>query len=124
MALESDAHAASRRKALKVAVAALCSEVGFGMAEDSALETLTEMLQACMYESTFLDMWLSCIKYVHPKKFMKLKTCIMFLCLDITEVGQSTRSYSELAGRTESMVSDVVMALVEMGKISCIRYYF
>lgn len=42
-----DAHARSRRKALKVAVGALCTEVGFGMAEESALETLTEMLQSC-----------------------------------------------------------------------------
>ena len=31
-----------RRKALKVSVAALCSEVGYGAAEDIALETLTE----------------------------------------------------------------------------------
>lgn len=44
-----DAHARSRRKALKVAVGALCKEVGFGMAEESALETLTEMLQSRMY---------------------------------------------------------------------------
>ena len=36
-----------RRKALKVSVAALCSEVGYGAAEDIALETLTEMLQSC-----------------------------------------------------------------------------
>ena len=42
-----DAHAKSRRKALKVAVGALCTEVGFGMAEEAALETLTEVLQSC-----------------------------------------------------------------------------
>ena len=42
-----DSHARSRRKALKVAVGALCKEVGFGMAEESSLETLTEMLQSC-----------------------------------------------------------------------------
>ena len=46
-----DGHAKSRRKALKVAVAALCREVGFGSAEESALETLTEMLQSCMFKS-------------------------------------------------------------------------
>lgn len=51
MALECDGHANSRRKALKVAVAALCSEVGFGMMEESALETLTEMLQSCKYSA-------------------------------------------------------------------------
>ena len=36
-----------RRRALKVAVSALCSEVGFGTAENSAVETLTEMIQSC-----------------------------------------------------------------------------
>lgn len=49
MALESDQHAASSRKALKVAVSALCSEIGFQAAEESAIETLTEMLQSCKY---------------------------------------------------------------------------
>ena len=44
-----DGHAKSRRKALKVAVGALCTEVGFGFAEESVLETLTEMLQSCKY---------------------------------------------------------------------------
>jgi len=33
----------------------------------------------------------------------------------ITEIGRSTRAFSELAGRTEPVVGDVVMALVEMG---------
>lgn len=47
MSLDTDGHAVSRRKALKVAAAALCSEVGFGMAEDAALESLTEVFQAC-----------------------------------------------------------------------------
>ena len=42
-----DALSKSRRKALKVAVGALCTEVGFGMAEESALETLAEMMQSC-----------------------------------------------------------------------------
>ena len=46
-----DALARSRRKALKVAVGALCLEVGFGIAEESALETLTEMLQSCRFYS-------------------------------------------------------------------------
>ena len=36
-----------RRKALKIAVSALCSEVGFGQAEHSAVETLSEMIQSC-----------------------------------------------------------------------------
>ena len=45
------------------------------------------------------------------------KFTIKFLFFtDIAEVGRSTRAFSELAGRTESMVSDVVLTLVEMGK--------
>ena len=38
----------SRRRACKVAVAAICSANGFGSAQDAVLETLTEMLQSCM----------------------------------------------------------------------------
>ena len=49
-----------------------------------------------------------------------------YLCFyswtDIGEVGRSTRAFSELAGRTESMVSDVVLALVEMGKFSGMHF--
>ena len=37
-------------------------------------------------------------------------------------MGRSTRAFSELAGRTESMVSDVVLALVEMGKFSGMHF--
>lgn len=75
-----DAFARSRRKALKVAVGALCKEVGFGMAEESALETLTEMIQSL-----------------------------------ITEIGKSSKAYTELSGRTEVMVTDVLTALVDQG---------
>ncbi|XP_060561471.1 transcription initiation factor TFIID subunit 8-like [Ruditapes philippinarum] len=75
-----DSHARSRRKALKVAVGALCKEVGFGMAEESALETLTEMLQSL-----------------------------------ITETGKSTKAYTELCGRTEVLVTDVITALIDQG---------
>lgn len=75
-----DANARSRRKALKVAVGALCTEVGFGMAEESALETLTEMLQSLL-----------------------------------TEIGRSSKAYTELCGRTEVMVTDVLMALIDQG---------
>ena len=34
---------------------------------------------------------------------------------DLTELGRSTRAYSELSGRTEPLLSDVVMAMIEMG---------
>ncbi|XP_062596405.1 transcription initiation factor TFIID subunit 8-like [Saccostrea cucullata] len=81
MSLESDARAESCRKALKVAVSALASEVGFERAEEAAVETLTEMLQSF-----------------------------------ITEVGRSSQAFAELAGRTEGMMTDVVMALMEMGQ--------
>ncbi|XP_052799602.1 transcription initiation factor TFIID subunit 8-like [Mya arenaria] len=75
-----DALSKSRRKALKVAVGALCTEVGYGMAEESAIETLTEMLQSVL-----------------------------------TEVGKSSKAYTELCGRTEVMVTDVLMSLVDQG---------
>lgn len=71
----------ARREALKVAVSALCCEVGFSHADESCLETLTEMLQSF-----------------------------------ITELGRSTRAFSELSCRTDPMISDVVMSLVEMGQ--------
>ena len=48
-----------RRKALKVAVSALCSEVGFGQAEHSAVETLTEMIQSCELFIHLLSSFLS-----------------------------------------------------------------
>ncbi|ESO95469.1 hypothetical protein LOTGIDRAFT_206383 [Lottia gigantea] len=69
-----------RRRALKVAVAALCSENGFTSADDTALETLTEMIQSFM-----------------------------------SEIGRGVRGYCELAGRTEAMVSDVAITLINMG---------
>lgn len=81
MSLESDLHATSSRKALKVAVSALCSEVGFEKAEESVIETLTEMLQSFLME-----------------------------------LGRSTQAFAELAGRTEGLMTDVIMALVEMGQ--------
>lgn len=80
MALDTDGHAVSRRKALKVAVSALCAEQGFGSAEDLVLETLTEALQSYL-----------------------------------GEMGKSARAYAELAGRTESLVNDVALALIDIG---------
>ena len=44
--------------------------------------------------------------------------CMSNFFADIGEVGRSARVFSELAGRTESMVSDVVLTLIEMGKFS------
>lgn len=33
----------------------------------------------------------------------------------MTEIGQQTRNYAELAGRTQAVVGDVIMGLVSMG---------
>jgi len=38
----------------------------------------------------------------------------------MTELTRSTKAYSELTGRTEPMVTDVVVALIEMGKFDFI----
>lgn len=77
----SDPREISRRRALKVAVSALVYEVGFEKAEESVLETLTEMLQSFL-----------------------------------SELGRTSRGYAELAGRSEGMMTDVFMALVDMGQ--------
>jgi len=37
------------RRALKVAVCALAQDAGFALADDTSLETLTEMLQSCEF---------------------------------------------------------------------------
>lgn len=34
----------------------------------------------------------------------------------LTEAGRSSRCYSELSGRTGVMLSDVVLALIDMGR--------
>ena len=38
------------------------------------------------------------------------------LVLVLTEIGRSSKAYTELCGRTEVMVTDVLMALVDQGK--------
>lgn len=43
----------SKRRALYVAVAALCTEVGYTDAEKPALESLVEMMQSCKTISSF-----------------------------------------------------------------------
>lgn len=40
----------ARRRTLQVVVSALLTESGFESAEKAAVETLTEMLQSCMYD--------------------------------------------------------------------------
>ncbi|KAK3802669.1 hypothetical protein RRG08_001932 [Elysia crispata] len=46
---------------------------------------------------------------------MALETLIEMTQAYITEAGRSASSFAELSGRTQVMVSDVVMALIEMG---------
>ncbi|MEQ2213253.1 hypothetical protein XENOCAPTIV_011902 [Xenoophorus captivus] len=41
----------ARRRTLQVVVSALLTESGFESAEKAAVETLTEMMQSCTYES-------------------------------------------------------------------------
>lgn len=42
----------ARRRTLQVVVSALLTEIGFESAEKAAVETLTEMMQSCMYDSS------------------------------------------------------------------------
>lgn len=42
----------ARRRTLQVVVSALLTESGFDSAEKAAVETLTEMMQSCMYEKS------------------------------------------------------------------------
>jgi hypothetical protein len=38
-------------------------------------------------------------------------------------MGKSSRAYAELAGRTESTVTDVSLALIDMGMLSLCAFY-
>jgi hypothetical protein len=43
--------------------------------------------------------------------------CFLFGCVPVlTELSRSAKALSELAGRTDPVVGDVVVAMVEMGK--------
>lgn len=85
----SSKHAAAHRRALSVAVAALCREAGFDSSTESCIETLTEIIQSY-----------------------------------IVEFGRSAKAFSELTGRTMPMVTDVAMAVSQMGSdVSTLRDY-
>lgn len=43
----------------------------------------------------------------------------MLLLLDITEIGRLSQSYAEVAFRTQPTLTDVNMALVELGGPEC-----
>jgi len=91
--------AVSRRKLLQASVGCLCIEAGFHSVNETALETLTEMMQSCKYKAFQFT----------------LRTIYFFVLLVMTELGQSGRVYCELAARVEPVVGDIVMALVSMG---------
>lgn len=77
------------RKIMRATVSASCSEVGFADAEESAIETLTEILQSF-----------------------------------IRELSRSSKAYSELSNRTDPLVADIIMSLVDMGqKINELPFY-
>lgn len=49
----------ARRRTLQVVVSALLTESGFESAEKAAVETLTEMMQSCMYKSDTITQLMS-----------------------------------------------------------------
>jgi len=78
--MEANTYITSNRKALRMAIASTCLDLGFVSISESAMETLIEMT----------------VSYVH-------------------EVGRSSRALAELAGRTQPIVNDVSLALVDIG---------
>jgi len=89
----------ARRKALTVAVAAICLETGYGNATQDALATFTEMIQSC---KLLFILIISC-------------TYCNCLLLDITEIGRLSQAYAEVAFRTQPTLADVHMSLVTIG---------
>lgn len=87
-----------RKKILRQTVCAILLEKGIDRADDDVIETLTEMLGSCK----------------QTKGLIKIKTNRYFLKV-LVEIGGSTRNYCELAGRTNPVIGDVVMALSMMG---------
>lgn len=54
------------------------------------------------------------LDFDHADK-MALETLVEMIQSFLTEVGNSSKSYCELAGRTEPVIGDVIIALVNMG---------
>ena len=73
-------------------------------AQNARRKVLNSSMAAILYESGFS----------HSEKGV-LETLVEILVATISEVGRSSRAAAELAGRTEVMVGDVILALVEMG---------
>lgn len=91
-----------RRKSLQASVAALCVEVGYMTADRGAIETLTQLLQSCNDQ-------IQCV----------LNMSLVFL--DIGEIGKTSRCFSEIAQRSDPTVSDVQLALIDLGGCDIIK---
>lgn len=72
--------------------------------QNARRKVLNCAVAAIMYEAGFS----------HSEKGV-LETLVEILTATLNEIGRSSRAAAELAGRTEVMVPDVVLALVEMG---------
>lgn len=58
----ADNYLLARRRTLQVVVSSLLTEAGFESAEKSAVETMTEMIQSCEYDSSLLELTASNVK--------------------------------------------------------------
>uniref|UniRef100_A0A9J2PYN7 Transcription initiation factor TFIID subunit 8 n=1 Tax=Ascaris lumbricoides TaxID=6252 RepID=A0A9J2PYN7_ASCLU len=96
------------RKVLRQAVAAICKQAGFEIIESSILELLTHMISqavAAICKQAGFEIIESSI----------LELLTHMISSYILEMGVVTRQFTELAGRTISTPSDVVMALIDLG---------
>ena len=94
-----------RRKVMKEAVCLLLSETGFDVATEECIETLVEMLSSSEFRICF--------------RFVYIFQLFILLSLNLpsvmSETANQTKNYAELAGRTQPVVGDVVMAMINMG---------
>lgn len=83
-----------------MAVSTMLIDMGFDNVERQCLETLCEMFQSCKFNLNF--------------QFSSLFSKNPFISV-LFEIGQSSRSYCELASRTTPVIGDVILALINMG---------
>ena len=72
--------------------------------QNARRKVLNSSVAAILYE----------IGFSHSEKGV-VETLVEILTATVCEIGRSSRAAAELAGRTEVMVGDVILALVEMG---------
>lgn len=88
------------RAVLKKTVAVLLSEVGFKSASQITIGTLVEILKSCKLNFCII--------------LFRIK--ILFLSITVLiSISQSTRAYTELAGRTQPTIGDITLAFVSNG---------